>query len=373
MMLMMLRNIRYRTGVWQWLAVLFLGVGMLSPAYAGVQEFSVLAVGIDQNETKAKEYALDYARKRAVYLAIRKLDIKDASARAAAIPPKEMDKLIRGATVLQTKRIDNKTYAQVTVSISDNALRKLLDIEDAASVTDGGVNKRNVLVLPAIVLPEKSAIWGKENLLRAPLSTELLRQSHGAVILPGGDLQDLRLIDVENMKTVTMAEMKPMFERYGVTEIIIAIATPSAEGSGDASTVVLRRLNALNPKSERFELSPEKNTDSLSTRLEKIAHSIATVSTEIATSTAADDRAKLTAAKKVSVTLHYAIPKELAQIQAAVRSTPGVLSLELPIISLSDASGTIYIEGDADAVRAALGKKDVIVRGTGEPWILSTR
>ena len=121
-----------------------------------------LAVGIDQNENVAKEYAMDYARKRAVYLAIRKLDIGDASAMAAAIPPKEMDKIIRGTTVLQTKRVGDKTYAQITVSISGDALRKLLDIKDAAlSTTEGATNKRNVLVLPAVVLPEKSpVVWG---------------------------------------------------------------------------------------------------------------------------------------------------------------------------------------------------------------------
>ncbi len=370
MMLTIFRNIRYRAWVWQWLAMLFLGAGMLSPAYAGVTEFSVLAVGISRNEDQANALALDYARKRALYLAVRKLGITNASVVAAGITDKDLAQIIRGATVLQTKRVGDKTYAQVSVSIADAQLRKMFDVNDVKPPEKA---KRTVMLLPAIMLPEKPVLWGKENILRAPLSAEILRQSHGAVILPGGDLQDLRLIDTENMSSVTMAEMKPMFERYGVDEVVIAIATLGADKTTTPSTVVLRRLSALNPKSELFEVKPNGESDSTAERLEAVARAIASVATEIASSTAVSERAKLDSAQKIALEIHYAIPKELATIESAIRGTPGVLSLELPTIALNDATGTLYAEGDIAAIRAALSKQGVILRDIPGGWRVSTR
>jgi hypothetical protein len=373
MMLMMLRNIRYRTGVWQWLAVLLLAFLYVTPAQAGVEKFEVLAVGIDRSETRAEAYALDYARKRAVYLAVRKLGFSNASTIAATIPDKELATIIRGATVLQTKRVGDKTYAQVSVTIASDPLRKFLDVKDTVAQQATAGTKRTVMLLPAIMLPEKPVLWGKDNILRAPLSTEVLRQSHGSVILPGGDLQDLRLIDTENMMTVTMAEMKPMFERYGVDEVLIAIVTLGAEKTADASQVVLRRLSALNPKSEVFEVRPTGENDTREQRLAAVARSIAGVAAEIASSTAVSERAKLDSAKRINLELRYAIPKELATMQQAIRGTPGVLSLELSRMALNDASGTLYVEGDVTAIRAAISKQGVILRDIAGGWRASTR
>lgn len=366
------RNIRYRTGVWQWFAMLLVAFCLATPAHAGVEEYEVLAVGIDKNEDRAQNFALDYARKRAVYLAVRKLGFGNASTVAAGISDKDMAQIIRGATILQTKRTGEKTYAQVSVTIADEPLRKLLGVKDPMEEQAAIIRSRRMVMLLPAIMQEKPMLWGKENILRAPLGTELLRQSHGSVILPGGDLQDLRLIDAENMTHVTMAEMKPMFERYGVDEIIITMVTLGTEKTAQASQVVLRRLSALNPRDETFEVRASES-DTREQRLTAVARAIAGVATEIATSTAVSERAKLDSAKKIPLALHYAIPKELATMQAALRATPGVLSLELPTASLNDATGILYIEGDSSAIREAISKQGVIIREAGGGWALSVR
>lgn len=354
------------------LVVLLCMAAPLLPAEAAIQEFTIFATAEDRSEQRAREQALDYAKKRAIYLAVRKLGIADPSSVAARVAQKDMAQVVRGATLVDTRRVDEKTYAKVSVSIADEGIRRALDMK-AAPATGAPQKMRNVLVLPVLVTPEKTHIWSKENLLRTPLAMELMRQSHGMVILPGGDLQDLRLIDAENVRTVTAAEMKPMFTRYGVDEIIIALATPAAEGTAAPTKVTLRRLSPLSPRDESLDLPPAQATDNAAARLAAAAHGIASVATEIATSTADTERARLAGAKIVKLRLAYAIPREIAAIQEAVRSAPGVLLLELPNIALHDVSGKIHIAGDIAAVRDHLRKRGIIVRGGDTDWTLSTR
>ena len=193
------------------------------------------------------------------------------------------------------------------------------------------------------------------------------------VILPAGDMQDLRLIDANNAHTVTMAELTPMYDRYGADEIILAIATLSPPNTDTPTQVLLRRLSALNLPSEALEVAPDSTTDTADQRIEQTARAIATASVEIATSTSANEQAKLATSTKIKVRVDYAIPQELAHIEQAVNAAPGVLLFEMPQISLNSVSGTIYLNGDPVALRKSLTAKDIFVREKEGMWVLSVR
>lgn len=378
------RNIRYFRELWQaGVRVLALSALLcapllpLAPAHAALQEYTILAVGVDRNSETANAMALDYARKRALYLAVRKLGFSDPGKVAGKIAEKDLAQVIRGSTVLQTKREGDKTYAQVTVSIADDVLRNLLNVKEVDKNAEGSAIAkpvRNVLVLPVLITSQNTFIWQKDNALRPPLSAELLRQGHGLVILPGGDLKDLRLIDKENVATVPTTEIKPMFEHYGADEIVIAITTPGPENSKEPTKILLRRLSKDGDKTETLELLPESEQAALAERIEQAARAIATVAVEIATSSAADERAKLAAATKIKSRFVYTIPRELARLQETVRTAPGVLLLEFPQIALNNVTGVIYLEGgDKAGLQAYLKKKNVVVREQEGTWMISTR
>lgn len=376
-------NIRYFLLSWQAGVRLFTALSLLvltaiplHPAHASLQEYTILAVGVSHSSDVASAQALDYARKRAVYLAIRKLGFADPGKVAAKIAEKDLNQVIRGATVLQTRREGDRTYAQVSVSIADDVLRNLLNVQQTDQDTEGSVIAkpvRNVLVLPVLVTPKETFIWQDANALRPPLSAELLRQGHGLVILPGGDLKDLRLIDKDNVATVPTAEIKPMFEHYGADEIVIAIVTPGADMSKESTKILLRRLSGTSTRTETLELLPESAETTLPERIEQAARAIATVAVEIATSSAADEREKLAAATKIKARFIYTIPRELARLQESVRTAPGVLLLEFPQIALNNVTGIIYLEGDKAALQAYLKKKNVVVREQEGTWMISTR
>ena len=344
-------------------------------AHAATQEFTILAVGVDRNSERAADIALDYARKRALYLAIRKLGVAEPDKAAARISPDQMGQIIRGATVLQSKRKAEKTYQEVKVTINELPLRQALSLKDPETPIGevDASSMRNVLVLPALVTPKKTYVWDKENTLRAPLASELLRQAHGMLSLPSGDLADLRLIDGENVAKVKGDELKPMFERYGVSEIIIALYKAGTPGSEEPDKVILRRLNNFDPHDEALEIPVQVVTDTADIRTQHTAQAIASASVQIASATAQSMRQKLDAATKIKVKFIYAIPKEMGTMSDAIRHAPGVLLLEMPAINLNNVTGTIYLNGDKTALRKVLAAKGIICRDLGDQWTVSVR
>jgi hypothetical protein len=231
-----------------------------------------------------------------------------------------------------------------------------------------------VLIIPVTVTAAHTWVWEKENSLRAPLSDELLRQARGTVMLPGGDLQDLRLIDRENATRVTQVDLKPMFERYGAQEIIIAAMSVGPENTTEPTRILLHRVSADKPRDEVIELIPETPEEKIEPRIMNAARAIASAAVQIATSTADDDREKLAKATKIKVKFVYTTPKQLAELSKAIRTAPGVLQLELPTIMLNNVNGTIYLEGsDKAGLKKQLADKGVVIRETGAEWTASAR
>lgn len=351
---------------------------MLMPmlAQAAIQDVRVLAAGVDRSASKAETLAIDYAKKRAVYLVARKLPIEDASGKVAALTAKDFSKIVRGATVLQTKRTGNITYADVTVSVVDSALRAALGVKDREnSEAERNVFVRSVLVLPVFVKDDRAFVWEKENALRAPLQEELLRQAQGRILTPAGDLDDLRLVDYQNVLTVDQAGLAAMLKRYHTDEIMIPIYAAPEVDAKEPPVILLRRVSASGVRSERIAMPEEQaKAASVSEKLAIAARLIAGAAVQIATSSAEDERAKLAKATKVPLMFNYANSRELARMQEAVRAAPGVLLLEMPSISLRGGlAGIAYLDGEAKKLRESLDKAGIIVREKDSSLQLSYR
>jgi Uncharacterized protein conserved in bacteria (DUF2066) len=371
-MVMIWRTIRHLFGFWQPIAAAFL-LTMAAPVHATLQEIRVLGVGIESSSMKANELAIDYARKRAVYLAIKKLGVPNPGKVGAKLSNEQLRQIIRGANVVQTRRKGVMTFHDVNVTIVDEALRRAVKLSEKPEGDEPQMKMRGILLLSVYAGSERAYMWEKDNQLRQPLSDEIRRQARGGVLLPGGDLEDLRLVDYQNALTVKPEELKPMFARYGAEEIIVAVLKPSAPGTMDASTILLRRLKPDGEHNEVLEIAPAMVEETSAVRLAKAANAIASAITQIATSTAERDAAARAAAKKLTLRFSYAIPKELARMEAAVRDSPATLYLEVPSIALARVGATVYLKGEAEALRAQLVKQGIIVTAINDGWRLSVR
>ncbi len=346
-------------------------------AQAAIQQMRVMAVGIDRGADKAQELAIDYAKKRAVYLMARKLPVDQVAAKVAKFTAEDYKEVVRGATINEIKRVGERTYADVTVSIVDSALRRKLDLPETSymeGVTDEQTRMRGVLVLPVYVKSGRPYLWEKENKLRDPLSSEALRQAHGAVLAPAGDLDDLRLVDYANVLTVTGKELEPIFTRYGAEEVVVAIYTPSTGGAEPVeASILLRRLTRSHTSTEKIQIPPTVAKSDAASQLNQAAQLIANAVTQIASATAIDDQARLNKARQIPIDFAYANPRELARMQEELRKQREVLLVKLPSISLGGIDGIAYVEGEPKKLREKLVKAGIFVTDSGTGWKLSLR
>ncbi len=370
----MARSIGQKIRHWQRLAAALCVVFCAQPAAATTEEFRILAAGVDDLSTKANEKAFQYAKYRALYLAIEKMGVSEPANAAAKITPEQMQQIIRGATVLNSKRQDNITYQEVLVTIVNEPLRNVLGLPTAESdVVAAATHMRPVLVLPVLLTKERPYLWEKENNFRPSLADAVLTQSHGKVMVAAGDFGDLRLIDYQNALKVKPEELKPMFERYGAEEIIIAVLTPGAPNTQDASNVLLRRMTLSGESHEVMDVPPKSVSDTVPERLRDVSRAVAAAITQIAASTSVSDQKALEKASQIAVTFQYANPRELAQMQTAIRAVPGVVQLEIPAIALKGIEGRIYFTGDKEKLITGLTKQAVNVRELDGKLLLSMR
>ena len=357
------------------LAIFIFTFLLATPASAAIQQIRVLGVGVDASSVEAEAAAIDYAKKRAVYLVARKFQGDNIAAKVAQLKPEQYEKIIRGATVLQLKRDKETTYADITVSVVDTELKRALGMPVApADVSDNAISaKRSVLVLPVFRTADKTYLWEADNPIKESIRSEVLRQSQGAVIIPGGDFEDLRLIDGVNAGTVTGAELTPMFERYGAEEIIIVIVALGAEKTSDPTQVTLRRLTREAATVEVMEVPAVGVDDSKEARISLAANAIAGALTQIATATSPDETRSRLQATRQFIEFNFANPRELGKMQEAVRRAQGVILLEIPAISLQNIRGAVYFTGEKEDLRTALAKKGIRVNNNEYGWALSLR
>lgn len=365
------RSIGQKHQAWQWLAAAAWFVLLPAPALAAVEEVRVLAVGTDESHAEAEKKAMDYARKRAVYLAAKKMGVPDPGAAAAKLTDAQLAQIIRGSSVVQSKRQGKTVIEEVMVMVTHEPMARMMGMPDIPPPE--ALRHRGLLVLPVLVGHERPYLWEKDNSLRPLLTDKLLELSHGAVMSASGDFDDLRLIDYQNALKVKADELKPMFERYGVQEIVIAILTPGAVGTLEPSNVLLRRLTLADEHTETFDVAPDSPEQSADERLRSATDAMASALTQIATSTASLDQEKLDKATKIPVRFAYANPRELASMQEAIRKAKGVLQLAMPEISMKEITGTIYLDGDRSALKQQLIKQAIHVNEEGDGWEVSLR
>jgi len=195
----------------------------------------------------------------------------------------------------------------------------------------------------------------------------------GAVLVAGGDFEDLRLVDYHNILTVKAEELTPMFARYGSREIIVAVLTLSPAGKDTPSSVLLRRLSPASSHNEVIDVPPDSVDEKTDSRLHHAVVATATALTQIAASTAEVDQERLDKSTHIKVRFLYATSRELGQLQQSVRGAKGVLALEMPAISLKEIGGTIYFEGEKNVLQELLKKQNIMVRESADGWLVSLR
>jgi hypothetical protein len=342
------------------------------PALAAMHEITVVGIGVDSERGKAYEKAVDYGKKRAIYLLARKLGAVESERVLAKLRPDELHDMVRGFAITDRTRREDTTYLEMKVTILDTPLRKVLGLppaeEDAVSF-----RRRGILVLPVFVEAPRPLLWEKRNPLTQPLKSLALKIGKGSIVLPVGDPEDLRVVDYNNVLTVDYKGLGAMVERYGATEVLVAVVTPGLPDTAAPTDILLRRLTKEETRLERITLPPKNALEKNEVRIQAAVQAIAQVANELSSSVAIQEREQLASTAQLPITFSFITMREFGEMQAALRSYRGFKQLILPSSGLHKVKGTLYYDGKEKNLRAHLKKSAIFIRIEDEGWVLSMR
>ncbi len=213
-----------------------------APARADV--FTVAGVPVSaeaENAVAARDRALAQGQLTAARLLFQRLTLPEDR---AAIPPIDA---AQAQLMVSGLEIDDETArgtiyrGVVTVSFDPSQARGYLR---AAGVPFVDSPTRPTLVVPVLRFDGEPRLWENNPWAEAWRDARL---EHGIapVILPTGDLADIRAVRAPSAEAVNVDSLSALAANYGAERVLVATATPRGDGASGA-VVRLTRLDLIN-------------------------------------------------------------------------------------------------------------------------------
>lgn len=344
-------------------------------AYAALQEVRVIAQGQGTTREEAKANALLFAKQAAFIRTARKLDPEKAPAYLNTLDINTITPFIRGVTIVKEQRIDKLYIAETLVTVIDTPIRRaygMISSDSGTSKTPPVKDTRALVILPVFYNGVEPVVWDeKTNPSYALWKTNALNLTKGALIIPAGDITDRSIVDRDNVLRATFETFKPMLERYGADEMVVAVLIDTfAHDKAQTVEMLLRRIRSGGQKIERFTLNPKSDTTPRETIYAQAVTEAANRMNKAAQATAYKDKKQRESASKQPFVATFATLKEWADIQQALRSEAQIVSVVSQNIQLLKASGTLYINGDKAALLSHFAKGPIVITQTDakSPW-----
>ena len=213
------------------LSVLFLCLFMMTGlAHANDALFTVRNVTVDvtaENALKAREQAFSEAQTQAFTELTERLALENDGAMERPMPdPITLAAMIKDYEVTQEQLSAVRYIGTYVFRFKSDSVRRYFTQSNVA-YTD--VKSDPLLILPFYQDGAGGAdLWSHKNEWKQAWDRSDGRHSLVPLILPVGDLQDVRNIADEDALDYVPANLENMLERYQAKEAVIAIATPDA-------------------------------------------------------------------------------------------------------------------------------------------------
>lgn len=345
------------------LPVLWLAAAAVQPAAAQAvgDAFSVRGIDVDVTASSpqaARDQAIAEAQNRAFRLLLERLT---QPADHARLPKADGTQYVRDFSVEAERGSSTRYIATLSVRFNPAAVRKLLQGANIAYAEP----RNRVLVVVPVFKPAggRPVLWDDPN----PWRTAWASLGGGGlvpVVVPTGELADVQTISAEQALAGSPEAMQSMGARWRTSDVMVAVAAPSANGKGIDVTLI-GSPGAPRPfDSISYALNEGESFEALLTRaVRDIDRGIDTVFKQ--PNLLQFDRA---------ATLSALVPLTGIEDWVAVRDRLGrvaqVRRWELVSLSKAEAALVLHTVGEQDQVNAALANAGLRLDWGDGYWIM---
>lgn len=204
------------------------------PAFAQKSPYTVADVAVDAtaaSASEARDVALANGYLQAYRALVQRNTPKGYWQSVPQMNAEEIQGLVQSFSVSDEKSSRTRYLAKLNVDFKDEAVRQLFR---SAGVPFSETISQPILVLPVWQVRGKAILWGSPNpwreaWMQAPSADSGLLP----IMLPDGDLEDLKLIDGPQAAAPDRAALAAIAERYGVDKVAVSFGKVLVERETD--------------------------------------------------------------------------------------------------------------------------------------------
>lgn len=203
--------------------------------------FTVEDVAVDataQSAAQAREAALARGQAEAFNRLLARLTLRADAQRLPRLSAAQIADLVRGFEVQSERASAVRYIASLRVRFRDDAVRNLLRQN---GIPFAETRSKPMLVLPLLDDEGGRVLWERDTDWRAAWAVAPRSEGLVPLIVPVGDLDDLRDISSEQALGGDTTRLNAIAQRYGAGDVIVAVAKPS----GSSVQVSVNRFSAI--------------------------------------------------------------------------------------------------------------------------------
>lgn len=356
------------------MALMVLGGGFGESARAQtetntVDVYEIQDVAVDvtaETAAAARTQALAEGEKRAFRMLLERLTLTADAGQLPKLKAKEISTYVKDFQVANEKTSPVRYLASLTYHFKSQDVRDLLK--------DWGVPFAETPSKPVLVLPVYQAagallLWDDPNPWRDAWGAR--QDSSGLVpmLLPLGDLQDIRAIGAEQAIDGDQQRLVAIAKKYNAWDTLVAVGKLglSPTGRPELEVFVTRYGSALVEQTvvQSYIAAPGEGVDAL---LRRAAENVAK---QVEDNWKRDNLLQFGQQAVASV----AVPIRTLQDWLKVRSRLGhvavIRRIDLVVLSRDEARVNLHYIGDPDQLALALEQSDLVLSYEGDDWVLS--
>lgn len=209
-------------------AAILLTVSAALPVRAEAGDPFVVEVPVDveaESASAAREAAMRRGEQQAFRKLLERLTLPADHARLPQVDAAQVANLVQSVQLANERTSDVRYIADMTVRFQPDGVRRILD---SANINYVDAPSRPVVVLPVWLEEGRPTLWDDPNPWREAWDRAVPPGGLVPVIVPIGDLEDLRAIDAGQAQQANAEAMADIGARYSAGAVLVAVADPGA-------------------------------------------------------------------------------------------------------------------------------------------------
>lgn len=346
-------------------------LGTIASPTSNIKMIEVIADIEGTSPQDAQEKAIDYAQKRAFFLALYELNPEKAQSIATSLEEETLLRYIRGYEIVQDRTIGNRYQAQFKVSLSDVQMRQLATDDPLAYVGSTAPRPNSMLIIPVLDNGTDLLLWDGSNVWRSIWNSVALERGEGLLVMPFGDPTDVSWVNNKDVLSSNFESLEPWLGRYGTNTAAEVLVTYALERDPIAVDVAVRYIDPEHEFTRNYTFEAANKEDTPELLLIQAASRIAEEIKDEAYKRGEKQQMAKSGVQQQAVRFYFQRLPEWVHIREKVKKVPNLLKVHVTQIGVNHADIDLHHSMTPEMLKRSMEVRGFIVETDSTPWRVS--